>query len=253
MDQWILTLLTFIPLMGAIVILLLPGSQKNAIRWVALFTTLVCLILAVWLYGAYDRLNPSMQFVVQTPWIGSFSIDYHVGIDGLSVSMILLTALISVICIPASWSIDKGVKGYFALFLLLETGMQGVFVSLVFFLFYVFWEVMLLPMYFLVGIWGGPRKEYAAIKFFLFTLAGSVLLLLAMLAMYFNTIDPATGKNTFNMLAMMDQANHSEWLRSGVIFGKSAGLMLWVAMFIGFAIKVPLFPFHTWLPDAHVE
>jgi NADH-quinone oxidoreductase subunit M len=253
MDQWILTLLTFIPLSGAILILFLPGSQKNAIRWVALLTTLVCLVLAAWLYGAYDRLNPAMQFVVKMPWIGSFNIDYHIGIDGLSVSMVLLTALISVICIPASWSIDKGVKGYFALFLLLETGMQGVFVSLDFFLFYVFWEVMLLPMYFLVGIWGGPRKEYAAIKFFLYTLAGSVLLLLAMLAMYFNTTDPATGQNTFNMLAMMDQTNHSEWLRTGVIFGKSAGLMLWAAMFIGFAIKVPLFPFHTWLPDAHVE
>ena len=253
MDQWILTLLTFVPLTGAVVILLLPESLKSAIRWVALLTTMVCLVLAAWLYGAYDRLDPAMQFVVQMPWIPSFNIDYHLGIDGLSVTMVLLTALISLICIPASWSIDKGVKGYFALFLLLETGMQGVFVSLDFFLFYVFWEVMLLPMYFLIGIWGGPRKEYAAIKFFLFTLAGSVLLLLAMLAMYFNTTDPATGEHTFNMVLMMDQANHSEWLKSGVIFGKSATLVLWIAMFIGFAIKVPLFPFHTWLPDAHVE
>ena len=253
MDQWILTLLTFVPLLGATIILFVPGNQKNTIRWLAMVTTLVCLALAAWLYGAYDEQNPAMQFVVQLPWIASFNIEYHIGIDGLSVSMVLLTALISAICVPAAWNIEKGVKGYYALFLLLETGMQGVFVSLDFFLFYVFWEVMLLPMYFLVGIWGGPRKEYAAIKFFLYTLAGSVLLLLAMLAMYFNTTDPVTGENTFNMLHMMDQGNHSEWLKTGVIFGKSAALMLWVAMFIGFAIKVPLFPFHTWLPDAHVE
>jgi NADH-quinone oxidoreductase subunit M len=253
MDQWILTLLTFVPVTGAAVILCVPSEQKNTIRWLALLTTGICLLLAMWLFNAFDRANPAMQFVVQMPWIPSFHIEYHIGLDGLSVSMVLLTALITLICIPASWSIDKGVKGYFALLLLLQTGMQGVFVSLDFFLFYVFWEIMLLPMYFLIGIWGGPRKEYAAIKFFLYTLAGSVLLLLAMLAMYFNTTDPVTGEHTFNMLVMMDQANHSEWLRAGTIFGRSAPLMLWMAMFIGFAIKVPLFPFHTWLPDAHVE
>jgi len=253
MEQWILTLLTFVPAAGAVLILLLPGNNKTAIRWTAVATTGICLVLAVWLFQAFDRSVAGMQFQVQHAWIASFNINYFVGTDGLSVTMVLLTALLAFLCIAASWSIDKGVKGYFALFLLLETGMQGVFVSLDFFLFYVFWEVMLLPMYFLIGIWGGPRKEYAAIKFFLYTLAGSVLLLLAMLAFYFNVTDPATGKHTINMLVMMDQANHSEWLRSGVVFGKSAPLVVWFAMFIGFAIKVPLFPFHTWLPDAHVE
>ena len=253
MAQWILTLLTFIPVLGAVVILLLPGKSVNAIRRVALAATGLCLLLAVWLFQDFDRSVPEMQYEVQLPWIESFNIQYYMGIDGLSVSMVLLTALLGFLCVPASWNIKRGVKGYFALFLLLETGMQGVFVSLDFFLFYVFWEVMLLPMYFLIGIWGGPRKEYAAIKFFLYTLAGSVLLLLVMLAFYFNVTDPETGKHTFNMLVMMDQANHSEWLRAGMIFGYSAPVMIWFAMFIGFAIKVPLFPFHTWLPDAHVE
>jgi len=162
--------------------------------------------------------------------------------------MVLLTALLSFICVIASWGIEKSVKGYFALFLLLEAGMFGVFCALDFFLFYVFWEVMLLPMYFLIGIWGGPRREYAAIKFFLYTLAGSVLMLLAMIAMYLNTVDPVTGGHTFNMLHMFDQGNHSSWLQ-----GTDIRHLIWLALFIGFAIKVPVFPFHTWLPDAHVE
>ena len=234
MAQWILTLLTFIPVLGAVVILLLPGKSVDAIRRVALAATGLCLLLAVWLFQDFDRSVPDMQYEVQLPWIESFNIQYYMGIDGLSVSMVLLTALLGFLCVPASWNIQRGAKGYFALFLLLETG-------------------MLLPMYFLIGIWGGPRKEYAAIKFFLYTLAGSVLLLLVMLAFYFNVTDPDTGKHTFNMLVMMDQANHSEWLRAGMIFGYSAPVMIWFAMFIGFAIKVPLFPFHTWLPDAHVE
>lgn len=254
MDQWILTLLTFIPLLGAVIILFLPSGNKNLIRWMAVGTTTVCLLLAVWLFMDFDRTKVGMQYEVKLSWIESFNIEFYLGIDGLSVSMVLLTALLSLLCIPASWHVaDRGAKSYFALFLLLETGMQGVFVSLDFFLFYVFWEVMLFPMYFLIGIWGGPRKEYAAIKFFLYTLAGSMLLLLAMLALYFNVTDPVTGKHTFNMVVMMDQANHSEWLRLGSVFGRSAPVMIWMAMFIAFAIKVPLFPFHTWLPDAHVE
>ena len=165
------------------------------------------------------------------------------GIDGLSVPMVLLTAFLSFLCIIASWNIDKAVKGYFSLFLILEAGMMGVFCALDFFLFYVFWEVMLLPMYFLIGIWGGPRREYAAIKFFLYTLAGSVLMLLAMIAFYLNVSDPVTGGHTFNMLHMFDQANHSDWLNLTNIRH-----ILWIALFIGFAIKVPIFPFHTWFP-----
>jgi NADH-quinone oxidoreductase subunit M len=166
--------------------------------------------------------------------------------------MVLLTALLSFLCIFASFGIDRGVKGYFALFLMLEAGMMGVFAALDFFLFYIFWEVMLLPMYFLIGIWGGPRREYAAIKFFLYTLFGSVLMLLAILALYFNT-----NPNTFDMTVMMAQAgNYSTrilpfWPFDQLRWGFQH--VVWMALFIGFAIKIPAFPFHTWLPDAHVE
>src|SRR5262245_10311634 len=161
------------------------------------------------------------------------------GVDGLRLLMVLLTALLCFLCIFASFGIEKAVKGYFALFLLLDTGMMGVFCALDFLLFYIFWEVMLLPMYFLIGLWGGPRREYAAIKFFLYTLFGSVFMLLAMLYMYFS-VEP----HTFNMLTLMQQAPK---------YTLYAQIMVWVALFVGFAIKVPLFPFHTWLPDAHVE
>jgi NADH-quinone oxidoreductase subunit M len=188
------------------------------------------------------------QFAEHAQWIKAYNIDYFIGVDGLSFPMVWLTTLLSFLCIFASWNIDKAHKGYFSLFLLLETGMVGVFVALDFFLFYIFWEVMLLPMYFLIGIWGGPRREYAAIKFFLYTLFGSVLMLIAMLALYFNVTDPVTGQHTFNLLHMMNQPQHSDWLH-----GFDVRLLLYIALFIGFAIKVPVFPFHTWLPDAHVE
>jgi NADH-quinone oxidoreductase subunit M len=179
------------------------------------------------------------QFVEQYPWIPSFNIEYFVGVDGVSITMVLLTALLSFLCIFASWGIDKAVKGYFALFLLLDAAMMGVFVALDFVLFYIFWELMLLPMYFLIGIWGGPRREYAAIKFFLYTLLGSVLMLLAMLALYFHSTP-----HTFDMTKLI-AANET--------YAHGFQIVLWLALFIGFAIKIPAFPFHTWLPDAHVE
>ncbi len=249
----ILTYMTFIPLLGAAVVLALPRDNHALIKWVAVGATVPPLLMAIWLYINFDRTAAGFQFMQQATWIPSFNIQYAVGVDGISITMVLLTALLCFLCMIASWGIDKAVKGYFALFLLLDTGMMGVFCALDFFLFFVFWEVMLLPMYFLIGIWGGPRREYAAIKFFLYTLLGSALMLLAMLAFYFNVTDPSTGQHTFSMLAMMNQANHSEWLRNGVIFGQSVPLVIWVALFIGFAIKIPAFPFHTWLPDAHVE
>jgi len=248
MGEHILSWMTFFPVIGAAVILFIPAQRKEIIKTVAAAAAAVPLILAVQLFIQFDRETTGFQFVEHYTWIKSFNIEYFMGVDGLSVPMMLLTALLSFLCIVASWKIDKAVKGYFALFLLLEAGMFGVFVSLDFFLFYVFWEVMLLPMYFLIGIWGGPRREYAAIKFFLYTLAGSVLMLLAMIAFYLNTTDPVTGGHTFNMLHMMDQANHSSWLQMTNIRH-----LLWLGLFIGFAIKVPIFPFHTWLPDAHVE
>ncbi len=244
----LLTWMTFVPLLGAAILVMLPSNNKTAHRWTALVTAAIPLILAIQLLFSFDRGTAAMQFWQRTPWIPGFNIEYFVGVDGISIAMVLLTALLSFICIGASWRIEKATKGYFALFLMLETGMLGVFVSLDFFLFYVFWEVMLLPMYFLIGIWGGPRREYAAIKFFLYTLAGSVLMLLAMIALYLNVRDPNTGQHTFNMLYMMNQVNHGAWL-----LNTNVRHLIFMFLFIGFAVKVPIFPFHTWLPDAHVE
>ncbi len=262
MENYALTLITFLPITGLLLIFFIPKNSHNAIRWTAAVFTGLQVVLAVWIFMNFNRGTTEMQFVEQYKWIDlppSLNIEYFMGIDGLSVPMVLLTALLSFICIFASWGIDKGVKGYFAMFLLLDTGMMGVFCSLDFFLFYIFWEVMLLPMYFLIGIWGSPSRRdedgmirggpYAAIKFFLYTLFGSVLMLLALLVFYFNVNDPVTGGPTFNMLHMMDQSNHV----GAVLQNFDVRLLLYVALFIGFAIKVPVFPFHTWLPDAHVE
>jgi NADH-quinone oxidoreductase subunit M len=235
----ILTYMTFIPIAGALIVLCLPSAAHNLIRWTAAITTVPPLLLAIWLFVNFDRTQAGFQFVDHYQWIPSFNIEYFVGVDGISITMVLLTALLSFLCMFASWGIEKAVKGYFALFLLLDAAMMGVFVSLDFFLFYIFWELMLLPMYFLIGIWGGPRREYAAIKFFLYTLAGSVLMLLALLALYFSQTP-----HTFDMTKLM--AAHAT-------YSHNFQIILWIALFIGFAIKIPAFPFHTWLPDAHVE
>ncbi|MBI3006347.1 MAG: NADH-quinone oxidoreductase subunit M [Ignavibacteriales bacterium] len=265
-----LTWLTFLPIIGMVAVLVLPKNNPAAVKWTAAVATFLQLVLAAILFVMFNKsmagINDaaSMQFVERFKWIdiqsqswfGRIQIEYFMGIDGLSGPMVLLTALISFIAVFASWNIEKALKGYMAMLLLLDTGMMGVFVSLDFFLFYVFWEVMLLPMYFLIGVWGGPRREYAAIKFFLYTLLGSVLMLLAMIALYFSVAitDPATGEkiHTFNMLAMMNPANFEPGsLLYG--FGTYWRYLAYIALFIGFAIKVPIFPFHTWLPDAHVE
>jgi len=258
MESSVLTWITFLPVIGMAVILLFPRKADNAVRYTAAVFTGLQVLLAIWIYVNFDRGNSGFQFLVEKDWIPSFNIKYMMGIDGLSVVLVLLTALLSFIGAIASWGIEKGVKGYFALFLLLDAGMMGVFNSLDFFLFYVFWEVMLLPMYFLIGIWGSPSRvdpdgmvrggPYAAIKFFLYTLLGSVLILISLLVFYFNVKDPVTGQHTFNMIYIMDQANHT-----GILTNASVRLWIYVALFIGFAIKVPVFPFHTWLPDAHVE
>jgi len=250
----LLSLATFFPLFGMFIILFIPKKNLLAIKVVAVVTTFIPLALTslMWLNYNYGlsgiNLESQFQFVEHHAWIPAYHIEYFIGVDGLSFPMVWLTSLLDFIAIIASWNIAKAQKGYFSLFLLLSTSMMGVFVSLDFFLFYVFWELMLLPMYFLIGIWGGPRREYAAIKFFIYTLVGSVLMLVAMLALYFNVSDPITGEHTFNMLYMMQQSNHSPWLS---IF--DVRLWIYIALFIGFAIKVPIFPFHTWLPDAHVE
>ena len=199
--------------------------------------------------------NDGFQFIEHGVWIRSLNVEYFLGVDGTSISMVLLTALVSFVASLASFSVTQKLRGYWAMFFLLVTGMMGVFVSLDLFLFYVFWEVMLLPMYFLIGIWGGPRKEYAAIKFFLYTLAGSVFMLLAFIALYYNAdpsylVDGTSVAHTFSIPELMrvDFAG-----KNLTILGLSFVKVLWVVLFIGFAIKVPMFPFHTWLPDAHVE
>jgi len=236
----LLSYMIFVPLLGMAIILVLPSRAHGAIRWTAVAATVPPLYFALRLLANFDPEAPGFQFVERVPWIPPFGIEYFVGIDGVSVTMVLLTALLSFLCMFASFGITEGVKGYFALFLLLDTGMMGVFCALDFFLFFVFWEVMLLPMYFLIGIWGGPRREYAAIKFFLYTLLGSVLLLVSILYFYF-----ASDPHTFDMTVLGDQLRDRIPLHIQVL--------LWVALFIGFAIKIPAFPFHTWLPDAHVE
>ncbi len=282
----VLTWVTFLPVLGAIAVLVLPKEQKGTIRWTSLLFVGLQLILAFVILLKFDRslagINSlaGMQFVERASWIdiksvawfGRIHIDYMLGIDGLSVAMVFLTALISFVATISSWTIDKSVKGYFALLLLLNTGMMGVFVALDFFLFYVFWEVMLLPMYFLIGIWGGPRREYAAIKFFLYTLFGSVVMLLVMIALYFSVNVYIDGSGTifsvaeamkrgteglekvytFSILQMMDSGNFvSGSLLAGL--DTSWRYIAFIGLLVGFAIKIPSFPFHTWLPDAHVE
>ncbi|MFA5511822.1 MAG: NADH-quinone oxidoreductase subunit M [Candidatus Kapaibacterium sp.] len=263
----ILTWITFLPIIGMIAILAIPSGKDEAsrakslnyFRYITLFVTFIQLVLSLILYSNFNFSLPgindasTMQFVERFTWIqvtglpmfDNLKVEYFLGIDGISMPMLLLTALVSTLAVFASWGIKKAAKGYFAMYLLLVTGMMGVFVALDFFLFYVFWEIMLLPMYFLIGIWGGPRKEYAAIKFFLYTLFGSVFMLLVIIALYF-----AVG--SFNMFDMMDPTKFDqESILYG--FGTNWRYIAFAALFVGFAIKVPIVPFHTWLPDAHVE
>jgi NADH-quinone oxidoreductase subunit M len=235
----ILSYTVFTPLLGAVVLLFLHRDRHAAIRWVSTAFSFVTLILTLIILKDYDWSTAQMQFFEQYRWIPAISAEYIMGVDGISVPMLVLTSLLSVVAILISFNITKRVKEYFAFFLLLECGMLGVFASLDFFLFYIFWEVMLVPMYFLIGVWGGPRREYAAIKFFLYTLFGSIFMLVAILVLYF-TSDP----HTLNML---------ELIKVGPTFARGVQLFAFAFFFIAFAIKVPVWPFHTWLPDAHVE
>jgi NADH-quinone oxidoreductase subunit M len=252
----LLTFITFTPLLGALAILLMPRPSKEALRTVTAAATFVPFALACWLWVQYDPSTPGYQFVERVPWIGSLGVEYYMGIDGLSVPMVWLTTLLLFLATFASWNIEKGVKGYMILLLLLEVGINGVFCSLDFFLFYVFWEVMLLPMYFLIGIWGGPRREYAAIKFFLYTLAGSVLMLLAIVALYLagrELLATPFSIPELSALIASGELTGDNLIGGGMLFGWPFLKWIFVFLFIGFAIKVPVPPFHTWLPDAHVE
>ncbi len=252
----ILSLIIFSPLVAMAAVLLIPAGRKDALRTACVAGTLVPLLLASKLWMDFDPTTSDYQFVTQVSWIKSMSIQYFVGIDGLSIPLVWLTTLLMFLAPIAAWRIEKGVKGFMLLVLLLETGILGVFCSLDLFLFYVFWEVMLLPMYFLIGIWGGPRREYAAIKFFLYTLAGSVLMLLGIVALYLCVRDTVDTPFSIPLLSQMIQAKEltgSELINDGVLFGWPFLKWVFVFFFIAFAIKVPIVPFHTWLPDAHVE
>jgi NADH-quinone oxidoreductase subunit M len=342
LDLWMMTALVFVPTLFAL-ILCIPGlfgpGKEEWMRWTALWGTAITMVISFFVFinyyqnihdkfvvprdgGQADKaqlayrteaalarqaVNDSREsedWLARYSWIPRFNIDYFIGIDGISLPLILLTTVLSFLAMLASWNIDRYVRGYCILFLLLETGMIGTFVALDFFLFYIFWEVMLLPMYFLIGVWGGPRREYAAIKFFLYTLLGSVFILIAMLGFYFtnissfvvtpnvvkeiraelkridptlsdadleNKVQQATQKlqkqytNSFDIVMLQKVGmKASEFIKSGQTAAKgspedqpffTAGFQytMFLLLFIGFAIKVPVFPFHTWLPDAHVE
>jgi len=246
--EHLLSWIIFSPLVGAVAILFVPKRLPNLMKTLALISTAIPLWWVAQLYNQFDPADAAFQYVERAPWIKAFNISYSVGIDGISILMVLLTAMLSFLCIVASWNIRQHVRGYFALFLLLDTSMMGVFCALDFFLFYVFWELMLLPMYFLIGIWGGPKKEYAAIKFFLFTLVGSVLMLIVMVVFFFGSAEPTTGLHSFDLMILADQSMHQSLLLNTTI-----RWLCYFALLINFCIKIPVVPLHTWLPDAHVE
>ncbi len=248
----ILSIVTYIPLLGALaIIFLIPKEKAGAIKAFATFTAVLDLLVSLPLWWAFDRNADGYQFVEKASWIPSLGVDYHFGIDGITLVLILLTTLMGVIAVVCSYSaISDRQKEYYVLLLLLQTFMIGTFSCLDLFLFYVFWEVMLVPMYFLIGIWGGQRRLYAAIKFFLYTLAGSVVMLLGIIALYFY--------NTTGFLGYKGLGNAPTFSierLTAVAQSMPPELQIWLffALFLGFAIKVPMFPFHTWLPDAHTE
>ncbi|NUQ00870.1 MAG: NADH-quinone oxidoreductase subunit M [Armatimonadetes bacterium] len=266
----VLSIMTFLPLLGMIAVMIVPARQERLIKSLSLFVTIVTLALSLVAYRQYLDLPEDAQQLdyiaasslpgsyatpqfqpplgEKRPWIPQVNINYEVGVDGLSLPLILLTTLLMVLVILYSWDVIKDrVKWYYAFFLLLETAMLGVFVSLDLFMFYVFFEIGLVPMYFLIGVWGGPRREYAAIKFFLYTLVGSLAMLLAILAIYFYS--GQVGVPSFSILEL---AHLQPLQRIANLPPIVPGLIFW-GIFLGFAIKVPMWPFHTWLPDAHVE
>ena len=273
MNPHLLTILIFIPLAAAAVMFIVPSSKRTAYRYIALITGILQLVLSGVMYylfhppagGAAITDDRLYQFKEQVPWIrldmgglGRLEIDYFIGVDGLSMPFLFLSAFVMLIAIGASWNIQKSAKGYFILLMILDMAVMGVFSALDFFLFYIFYELMLLPLYFLIGIWGGAQREYAAIKFFLYTLFGSVFMLLIIVGLYFSVTNPDTGAHTFNMLHMMDPANYVDGaffsaMANHELFGIPARLLGFIVLFIAFAIKVPIVPLHTWLPDAHVE
>jgi NADH-quinone oxidoreductase subunit M len=229
-----LSIIVFLPLVGVLLTALVPKEHEDSARWIATVVAAVDLILVVLMVVNFDVAG-GLQFAEKFSWVPQVGIQYYLAVDGISVTMVFLSALLTLIAVVASWKIEAKPKAYFAMILLLEVGMNGVFMALDFVLFYVFWELVLVPMYFLIGTWGGPRREYAALKFFLYTLFGSVFMLVGIVALYLQT-------GTFDIVALANA-------------GLPTNFQWWVfaAFFLGFAVKVPVFPLHTWLPDAHVE
>ena len=300
MITMILSLLIFLPLLGSLLTAFLPVNQEKMLRWIALLITLVEVFLAAVAYLSFDTTLAGYQLVEQVDWItlplgglGVASIDYLVGIDGISLPLVILAAVVMLIGVVASWQQTHRLKAYYSLYLLLTGTIMGCFVALDFFLFFLFFEFMLLPMYFLIGLWGGPRREYASIKFFLYTLLGSLLILLVMISLYLSVMDPVSTAvlaglinnpaeatadvirsvqtylqngqlnpaqivHTFDMRYLSDGGNYlpNAFLNPAaepIILGFPARLLAFWVLFIGFAIKLPIVPVHTWLPDAHVE
>ncbi len=244
-ETHLLSVVLLVPLAGAILLLFIPGRLANAHRVIANLFGFAGFLVSLPLIGRFGAGAPGFQLIEDVQWIPAIGARYALGIDGLSFVLIMLTTSLGAIAILSSWSaIQTRVKEYYILLLLLQTGMLGVFMSLDFFLFYVFWEVMLVPMYFLIGVWGSDRRLYAAIKFFLYTLVGSVLMLLAILSMYFNHAALQHGTYTFSIRALIETMK---------LLPESTQQWLFWGLFFAFAIKVPMFPFHTWLPDAHTE
>jgi len=242
--DWALTLAVFTPLVGMAVVMLIPRANEEAVKVVALLTSLVTLAVGIGILADFDYDHTAkMQFQVDKSWIQVINARYHVGIDGISLPLLILTMVIVPLCIVYSWNHfpePHNPKAFLALILLLEVGMIGTFVSLDLVLFFIFFEIVLLPMFFMIGVWGGPNREYASIKFFLFTLFGSALMLVAFLGISF-----LSKHQTFDITALS--------ALSGSGIARSTQILLFAGLFLGFAIKVPMFPFHTWLPDAHTE
>lgn len=235
-DSYVLTVAIFLPVLAALLMLLINKNRHSTIKWTALAASIANFIGVIPLFTDFDKTTAKMQFVAQYQWIRAWNINYYVGVDGISVLFVLLSALATILCVLVSWTAIKDkVKEFFIALMLIEGAMIGVFSSLDMFMFYIFWEAMLIPMYLLVGIWGGPGRLYAAIKFFLYTLTGSVLMLLGVITIYMMT-------GTFDMVKLM-----STQLPVGM------QMVLFWAFFAAFAVKVPMFPVHTWLPDAHTE
>ena len=253
LQTWGISLAIFLPLVGAAVLTALPKelARANGAHFVAGIFTAVPLAVVIWMATQFDYASGRMQFEVNTSWIPTIGARYHVGVDGISFGLFVLTYLITFLCIVYSlrWLPDpRNPRAFFALILLLTTGMAGTFVALDMVLFFIFWELVLVPMYFLIAVWGGPRREYSAIKFFLYTLFGSIFMLLGFIALYLRS-DIAPGPavvHTFDIVRLSELGQAGAW---SPLFGH----LVFAGLFLGFAIKVPMWPFHTWLPDAHTE